>query len=92
MKKIALLLAIVLFAAPAGAVTVDVNSSCESNVVTITMTNAGPNNVRAIALNITVDNSQTITAVDAVNTEYWVIPVRLISTTSQVWSIATVQS
>ncbi|MCK5473710.1 MAG: hypothetical protein KAI59_06720, partial [Planctomycetes bacterium] len=74
-KSIIFVLAMCLFAAPAMAA-VDITCSDDgSGVVTVSWDkNAEPNMVRAFALDITVDNGATITAVNDVNVDYGIYP------------------
>ena len=66
-------LAVVLIATPAwAAVTIsDSNSGCE---VTLSYSVTGPNNVRAFALDITVDSGATIDSISNLNTDYDIYP------------------
>lgn len=66
-------LAVVLIATPAwAAVTIsDSNDGCE---VTLSYSVTGPNNVRAFALDITVDSGATIDSISNLNTQYDIYP------------------
>ena len=74
MRKFSLIVAVLLFAAPAWA-TVHITCSCDGDVVTVSYTvDSEPNKVRAFALDITV-GSGTITAVDdSVSSWYTIYP------------------
>lgn len=75
MKNIMLVLAVCLLAAPAlAAVTIECNQ-IDVNTVEVSYDAAGePNLMRAIALDITVDNGQTITGVNDIDPNYYIHP------------------
>jgi hypothetical protein len=75
MKNIMLVLAVCLLAAPAlAAVTIECNQ-VDVNTVEVSYDAAGePNLVRAVALDITVDNGQTITGVNDIDPNYYIHP------------------
>ena len=75
MKKIIVVLMVLVTAAPLlAASTVEISSTKEGDVWTITYeVTAGTERVRAFALDLTVD-SGTITAVTAIDPNYWVYP------------------
>jgi len=73
MKKLITALAVVLIAAPAWAA-VTITTSAIGAEVTVSYAVTGPNNVRAFALDITVDSGAKITSMDNFNTDYNIYP------------------
>jgi hypothetical protein len=76
MKKIVFAFMVVLIASTAWAVDVTINSAADGNVVTISyVLDAGaPNNIRAFALDITVDACGVIDDVNCLNADYYIYP------------------
>jgi len=73
MKKVILLMAVLVGAAPAWAA-VTVSANCDGDRVTVGYVTDG-NNIRAFALDVTVDNGATITSVDDLSDDvYYVHP------------------
>lgn len=73
MKKMIIALVVLLIAAPSMAA-VTISASAVGNEVTVSFSNSGATNVRAIALDIETDNAAVITAVTEVNGEYTIYP------------------
>jgi hypothetical protein len=80
MNKTILILAVLLFAAPAWSAGVTITATTDANVVTIEYNNTEPNNVRAFGLDITCNNTYgvykdaNIVIIDVNNEHYWVNP------------------
>jgi hypothetical protein len=80
MKKIVLALVVLMLASPAwAAITITATQVSDTNEVTITYANTehgngDANEIRAFALDITVDMGKTITSISNLDPNYWVYP------------------
>ena len=74
MNKIACILAVLLFAAPAWSAGVTITASNDVNVVTIEYDNSEPNNVRGFGLDIVCTNDVNIVIIDINDNHYQIYP------------------
>jgi len=69
-----IILVLVAFAATPALASVTLSGTTSGTTYTINYSISGPNNVRAFALDITVNNSKTITSVNCSKSSYYVYP------------------